>query len=341
MYNRGKAILWLSLLSLALGISAAEPAEKPKFHINDAHLHFVDFLQNTEGIEVLLERMDQAYVDHQVIHGLPVTKKWNAVDPMKPRYYLDDDSRAYWYSASDIIVARAFLSLDTETRKRFHPFMCGFNAADRNAIDHVKRMMEWHPDLWEGIGEIFTRHDDLTALTYGEHARANHIALDPIYELAGHHDMPVTMHSDISSVGVGEPLYMHEMEGALQKHPDTRFVWAHVGISRRVKIDDLLSEVRRLLKTYPNLWFDLSWVVYPQEVAPDGIVKQEWVELIEEFPDRFMIGTDKIGHFDTYVETIRSYDALLEKLTPDTARLVATENFLSVLPKRVREKLER
>ena len=79
MYNGGKAILWLSLLSLTLGISAAEPAEKPKFHINDAHLHFVDFLQNTDGIETLIERMDQANVDHQVVFGLPVMKKWNAV----------------------------------------------------------------------------------------------------------------------------------------------------------------------------------------------------------------------------------------------------------------------
>ena len=41
-------------------------------------------------------------------------------------------------------------------------------------------MIQWYPDFWEGIGEIFTRHDDLTGLTYGETARANNIALDAL-----------------------------------------------------------------------------------------------------------------------------------------------------------------
>ncbi len=310
-----------------------------QYRINDAHLHYVDFLQNTDGIELLLKAMDQAGVEHAMLNGLAVVKKWDAVDPRKPLYYLADDSRTYWYSATDVLVARAVKSLPEKDQVRFHPFICGFNPTDRNAIDHVKRMFEWYPDLWQGIGEILTRHDDLTALTYGEQARANHIALDAVYVFAAEHDLPVWIHSDVSSVWVQEPLYLYEMEEAVKNHPQTRFNWAQAGISRRIVIPTILKELRRMLKTYPNLWIDLSWVVYSMDVAPSGIPNEEWVAIVEEFPDRFMLGTDKVGHYEDYDEAISKYYIFLDALSPKTARLVATENFLRILPRRVGQSL--
>jgi hypothetical protein len=122
-------------------------------------------------------------------------------------------------------------------------------------------------------------------------------------------------------------------------YPRTGFNWAHVGISRRIVVPTLLQELRRMLKTYPNLWIDLSWVVYPMDVAPNGIPKEEWVAIVEEFPDRVMLGTDKVGHFEDYDEAISKYYVFLDALSPKTARLVARENFLSILPRRVRDRL--
>jgi len=310
-----------------------------RYQVTDAHLHYVDFLQNSEGVEALIKAMNRAGVGHAMLNGLPLVKKWNAVDPRKPLYYLADDSRTYWYSATDILVAQTVKSLPEADRKRFHPFICGFNPTDRNAIDHVRRMYEWYPDIWEGIGEIQTRHDDLTALTYGEQARANHIALDPVYTFAAKHDLPVCIHSDISSVWVHEPLYLHEMEEAVKKHPKTRFIWTHAGISRRIMVPSLVQVLRRMLKTYPNLWIDLSWVVYPMYVYPAGKLNKEWVDLVEEFPDRFMIGTDLTGRFDEYEKTIFRYYVFFDALSQKTARLVARENFLRILPHRARKKL--
>ena len=341
-----RSLMYVSLLLCTVAIADAPKAEVipndvsiNRYKIVDAHLHYVDFLQNSDGIQKLIKKMNDAGVEHAMLNGLPVVKKWDAIDPIKPQYYLADDSRTYWYSATDVMVAKAIKSLSQKDRKRFHPFICGFNATDRNAIDHLNRMMEWYPDVWEGIGEILTRHDDLTALTYGEQARANHMALDAVYNFAAEHDLPVTMHSDISSVWIKQPLYLHEMEKAVKEHPETRFIWAHAGASRRVVVPTLVSVIRTMLKTYPNLWVDLSWVVYPNYVAPDGKPDKEWVALVEDFPDRFMIGTDLVGHFDDYTKTIRSYYVFLDALSPETAQLVANENFLKILPLKVREKL--
>jgi predicted TIM-barrel fold metal-dependent hydrolase len=310
-----------------------------RYRVSDAHFHYVDFLQETDGIERLLEAMDAAGVEHAMITGMPLVKKWHAADPRRPLYYLEDDSRTYWYSATDVLVARALAKLTEDQRQRFHPFISGFNPTDRNAVDHVERMLEWYPDLWEGIGEVMARHDDLTALTYGEAARADHVALDAVYELAAERDLPVSVHSNVGSVWLREPIYLHEMENALKRHPETRFIWSHAGISRRINIPTLTAELRRLLSTYENLWIDLSWVVFDDHVAPDRVPEKDWVALAEDFPARFMIGSDSLGHMDEHVATVQRYYTFLDALSEDTARRVARDNFLSILPERVRLRL--
>ena len=318
----------------ATSLPATGP-EHSKYILADCHLHFVDFLQGTDGIESALAALDRAGVTDAMLTGMPLVKKWEPLDPRKPLYYLEDDSRAYWYSATDVLVARAVQSLPAASQARFHPFITGFNGTDMNAVDHIERMMEWYPGLWQGIGEVMARHDDLTALTYGETSRANGAPLGRVYDFAADHDLPVSIHSNIGSVWLRDPIYLREIEGGVKSHPRTRFIWCHAGISRRIVIPTLVPELRRMLKTYDNLWIDISWVVFDDIIAPKGQVDPTWVALIEEFPSRFMIGSDKVGHFADYSSEIVKYDRLLDQLQPATAKRVAHDNFISVLPKRV------
>ena len=300
----------------------------------DCHLHLVDFLQRTDGIQAALAAMDKCGVEDAIIHGMPLVKEWPQGERLRPEYYLEDDSRCYWYSATDVLVARAVTSLSPEQRRRFHPTICGFNGADRNAVDHIKRMIDWYPDLWQGIGEVMTRHDDLTALTYGDPARADNQALDRVFTFAGNHDLPVFLHSNIGSVWKHEPIYLPEVEAAVKNHPKTRFVWCHAGISRRIEIPSLPHDLEQLLPKYPNLHVDVSWVVFEMDLmTADHKPNPAWVNLIEEFPDRFIIGSDKVGHFKDYPQEILKYYAFLDALKPETASKLARENLLSVLPK--------
>ena len=337
---RATTTLRTSLCSVALMVSpmllraqAVSPPKEIRYHTVDCHLHLVDFLQHTDGIKAVLAAMDRSGVDESMVCGMPLVKQWSLSEPKQPLYYLDDDSRCYWYSATDVFVARQIESLSAKDRARFHPFICGFNSDDRNAIEHVKRMLEWYPGVWQGIGEVMTRHDDLTALTYGDVAHADSISLDPLYDLAAENDMPVSVHSDVSSVWRREPLYIGEIENAAKKHPKTRIIWCHAGVSRRIDVPTLPAEVRRLVSTYPNLYIDLSWVVFETYLTKNGQPVNDWVSLIEDFPTRFMIGSDKVGKFDNYHEEMQKYYVLLDALKPDTAKKVAHENFLAVLPR--------
>ncbi|MHC9543258.1 MAG: amidohydrolase family protein [Vulcanimicrobiota bacterium] len=321
--------------------SQGAKAVPPRYLINDAHMHYVNFVQESDGIDVLLKSMNSLGVEHTMLNGVTVTKQWDAASPVRPLYYLSDDSRAYWYSVTDIIVARAVLSLPEKERYRFHPYICGFNPTDRNAIDHVKRMIEWYPDFWEGIGEIFLRHNALSAYTYGGPSRADNIALDPIYDLAAELDLPVVLHSDIGSQWLHDPIYLEELENAIKKHPRTKFQWAHAGIARDIKINGLTGICAGLLARYPNVWIDLSSHLYEEYLAIDGKFNNEWAELIERYPDRFMVGADVVGNFrERYQEHITRNYIILDALKPETVEKVARTNFINILPQRVRDRLK-
>ena len=327
------------LAAFCLVVSAA-PVQARDYHYSDAHLHFVDFFQESAGMDQLLKAMDNGDIDHVMISGIPVAKKWHENEPKRPRYYAGDDAAVYWYSATDVVVAAALKELDEEQRKRFHPFLSGFNPNDKNADAHIRRMLDMDPGLWQGLGEIFTRHDDVTALTQGDTPRANNEALTRVYHLAAEFDLPVMLHSNITSKRERNPLYLAELEEPLRNHPHTRFIWAHAGTSKELhrhqkKLDFLLPTVKRLLDDYPNLYVDLSWTMLrPYLLDSAGAPDPDWVALAERHPTRFMIGSDVVGRFEGLGEAMHAFDPFLDALPEAVARKVARDNFLAVLPRK-------
>lgn len=310
-----------------------------KYPVTDSHFHFVDFLQKTEGLKKLIQAMESSGVKHIMFSGMPLVKKWDQAEPEEPGYYLDDNARTYWYSGTDFITARRWLDLPENLQEKFHPFMCGINSTDKFAVLHVERMLQEYPELWQGIGEIFGHRDDLTNLTYGETARANHPALDPVYDLAAQNNLPISLHNNATSRNrLDRPIYVYEVQESLSRHPKTIIIWAHAGLSRYLDLDQIkyTSLLRQMLKEHENLFIDLSWLVFENYIlcADDEkeLIRPEWLSLISNFSDRFMIGSDNVGHFSTYNQNIFKYYTLLDALKPDHARKVAADNFLSLLP---------
>ena len=95
-----------------------------------------------------------AGVSKAVIFGMGIVKQWDDTMAEPPSYYLSNDSRCYYYSATDFLVAEELLAQPQEIRQRFFPFCCGFNCNDRFAADHVEQLLRLYPKFWQGIGEI-------------------------------------------------------------------------------------------------------------------------------------------------------------------------------------------
>jgi len=332
----------LLALFLCLPLACAQARD---YRYSDAHLHYVDFFQETDGMQKLLKAMDAGGIDHVMISGIPVAKKWHENEPKRPRYYAGDDAPVYWYSATDVLVAAALEELDEEQRKRFHPFLSGFNPNDKNADAHIRRMLELHPGLWQGLGEVFTRHDDVTALTEGDTPRANNEALTRVYHLAAEFDLPVLLHSNITSKRERNPLYLTELEEPLRNHPHTRFIWAHAGTSMELhrhqeKLEFLYDTVSRLLGDYSNLYIDLSWTMLrPYLLDEQGNPDPKWVALVEQYPDRFVIGSDVVGRFDSLAPGMQAFEPFLDALPESVAQGVARDNFLALLPRKRQQQL--
>ncbi len=305
---------------------AAHPEVKAAVPVIDAHLHFVDFIQESDGIRGLLGAMDAAGVLKAVVFGLPVKKKWESFEKKPPHYYLDDNSPCYYFNQTDEILARELERLDPGERRRFAPLICGFNPTDKYAVRDVERMLEKYP-FWRGVGEILCRHDDLTNLTKEETARVNHPALFEIYDLCAARGLPVLVHQNSTSVSVHDDYeHLHELEQVLEDFPSTRFVWAHVGISRRVFHKNYHEMILSLFQKHQNLWVDISWVVYDDVVCLNLEPKKHWLEVIKDYPERFAVGSDLCGHFENLGRTMARYNRLLERLTPQAREMIARGN---------------
>lgn len=333
-----RIITILSLIIAMLSdVYAGEGNVVTRYGIVDNHIHYLDFTQKTDGFTSLIQAMDKAGVEKAVVFGMPMVKMWTESDPVRPAYYMDTDSPVYYYSGTDFILANDLAKQPPAVQKRFFPFISGINPLDMNAAEQIEAILNMYPGFWKGIGEVMSRHDDLTAFLSGEPPRADHPALMRVYQLAAKHGLPVLIHHNISSAWLRDPIYLKELEHAVRENPQTTFIWAHAGISRRVDVPTLLTDLQRVLLSYPNLFIDISWIVYSDHIAKDTESMGKWVTLIEQFPDRVIIGSDKVGRWATYPKEITKYYPLLDLLKPATADSVAKGNILRVLGKNTKK----
>ena len=164
--------------------------------------------------------------------------------------------------------------------------------------------------------------------------------------------MPIDLHldpvpSDVATpahlqAGQNPPLLRANIEGferLLAHNRQTKIVWAHAGSDPLGHFTPTL--VRALLGRHHNLALSIR-PVSPRPGAmmrPSGEVNEEWLTVLREFPDRFVLGSDTMivaTHY-TGPATPRIFASrgegqrqgirrLLSLLPPDLARRIGYEN---------------
>jgi len=131
-------------------------------------------------------------------------------------------------------------------------------------------------------------------------------------ELARQYDLMLHAHSDADAI-----------ERLFAQWPQARILWAHSGFDRPEK-------VREMLRKHPNLWCDLA---FRTDHASGGKVDAEWRKAFDEFPDRFMVGTDTFTPERWYFigEHAEWSRAWLEDLPPALAERIAWKNGEAVI----------
>lgn len=309
-------------------IGKLENLKWSKYEIIDSHIHIVNFKQETEWLKKLIYQMDKSNIKKSVIFWMPVRKLWSEHERSNPEYYLDDDSECYYDSFTDWIVAEQYSKLTKEEQNRFYPLICWFNPMDTNAIKHIENMYKFFPWVFCWIWEILLRHDDLTFMTQWDPPRINNKAMYPILEFAVEYDLPVLVHNNITSPWVSDhPKYLYELETVLRDFPKAKIIFAHCWASRRIYSPYYKKMIERLLKEYPSLYIDYSWVIYDEFINRNEKTRSEWVEMTEKFASRILLWSDILWDwFNKLWVIMQKYDEFLDLLTEETRQKICIWN---------------
>jgi hypothetical protein len=310
-----------------------EAAAEPLFH--DIHFHLTNYLQ--EGIDTnrMLDIMG-GRVGRVALFGIPLLQKW---DPFlngerRPKYYLETGAELYYYSFIDAMIARQYLRLKEKDRERFDPFIVGFNPTDMNGKEHIRNVLLTFPGVFVGIGEFSIHKELVTPKVTGHAASLLNPAVGSILEFAAETGLLVVLHCDIDEIRPtpDRPAHLDDLKRLFAKHPRASIIYAHTGLGRFVGPSKNHVGFLREIVADPALShvsLDISWDEVAKWVVRDAESTKAWAELINEYPDRFLFGTDSVApqSVEGYLKCYMDYEPLWNLLTPAASRAVRLGNY--------------
>ncbi len=199
-----------------------------------------------------------------------------------------------------------------------------------------------------GFGELAAEH--FQGATPYQSARPDHPLFLLLADIAAEHGVPIDLHMEAVPQTIPLPAPMKSppnppqlraniaaFERLLEHNPRARIIWAHAGWDNTGYRTP--GFCRRLLQAHPNLYMDVKIdPVKPGKNSPlangaSGTIKPEWLKLFEDFPDRFVVGTDQ--HYPEPLPGPQRWEAvvlLLNQLPDGLRQKIAMENAARLYP---------
>lgn len=165
---------------------------------------------------------------------------------------------------------------------------------DATVIDYLEDRLSKY--TYKAIGEFHAYNDDIET-----------DVIQRMIELAKEYNLLLHAHSDADAV-----------DRIFKTWPEAKVLWAHSGFAGP-------EDVMPMFEKYDNLWADLA---FRSDHARGGEVDTDWREAFEEFPERFMVGTDTYTperwyYVKPHAEYSREW---LNQLPRDVAENIAYKN---------------
>ena len=204
----------------------------------------------------------------------------------------------------------------------------------------------------KGFGEITAHHVSLSPSHGYESVPADHPLFLLLADIAAQHDVPIDLHFDPVPADVQKPPSLSSpqnpavlkanlagFERLLAHNRKAKILWAHAGADPVGYFTPKL--VRELLGRHPNLALSVRPTApFPGSmVHPKGAINDDWIAVLRDFPDRFVIGSDSfvVAKAYTGAEAPRIFEQrseiqrrgirrLLSHLPADLARRIGYEN---------------
>ena len=334
--NRETFLLVLFILLFGLPLTAIAQSTTDNYLFNDSHFHLTNYIQEGDDIHDFLKIMGDK-VGRVALFGIPLQQQWSyRVDGDRaPTYYLNSDAPLYYYSFTDAWIATAYKSLSKEDQARFDPMITGFNPTDMYAADHIRRVLKAFPGVFTGIGEFSIHKEFVSAKISGEVASLQDQALDRLIDFATEVGLVVLIHNDVDvpfAKPGATPAYAAQMKALFKRHPNTTFIWAHIGVGRIIRpVKEQAAIVLDIINDpqLNHVNFDISWDEVAKYVVATPESTRNAADVVNRYPDRFLFGTDEVAppNQEKYLKVYNQYEPFWKSLTPEASEKVRKKNY--------------
>jgi len=193
-----------------------------------------------------------------------------------------------------------------------------------------------------GFGEMAAEH--FAGATPYQFAPADHPLFLLLADIAAQQDVPIDLHMEAVPRPMAlppdlksppNPPQLHEnisaFERLLAHNPRAKIIWAHLGSDATgYRTPDLC---RRLLQKHSNLYMEIK--LDPKApgknfLVADGKIKPDWLKLFEDFPDRFIIGSDQHYPEPPGRQRWEQVVLLFNQLPADLRKRIGTDNLAHI-----------
>jgi predicted TIM-barrel fold metal-dependent hydrolase len=293
-------LVLISFVSLSLYSVATVGAVERELYLIDAHSQ----VDQTVDLNKVISLMDQAGIQYTILSAVAERSSGDIV-----RFSRQHPGRI-------IAAVRMKMRAYNENDKKYYEALK--REVESDNFNAMSEGMMYHAQKGHRYSEIVVYPDDervQTALRY---------ALEKGW--------PFVVHIEFASRSIrGRGKFMEQLEAMLVKYPTHPFAMAHMGQLNA-------SEVRRLIKSHPNVYFLTSrsnpvaaneanqpWV----NMFKGDVLAPEWRELAIQYPDRFVISFDNVvpqNWGDFYLRQVQYWRKALSALPPDVAHAIAHGN---------------
>src|SRR5471030_1805119 len=321
----------LTVLAAGLSTAAAAPGAPATTSYLDGHTHF-----------------DQKDIPGSIQAALAGLEKQNAamIFLLPPPDTFDNPAH---YDAEVILAAArlhpgklAVMGGGGTLNAMIHQSVVSGDAGPKVLEAFLKRAEELAAEGVVGYGEMTAEH--FAGGTPYQYAPADHPLFLLLADIGARHGLPIDLH--LEAVPQPMPLpaglksppnppQLHEniaaFERLLAHNPKENIVWAHAGTDGTVLRTPELC--RRLLQAHSNLYMELKLdgsATARNSPLAGGKVDPDWLKLFQDFPDRFIIGSDQ--HYPELpgAQRWQAPVLLLNQLPGDLQRSIGKDNALRI-----------
>ena len=324
-----------SLASFAKSNTTApcfDRTKEPYTAVVDAHFHPRPFGGQAIEPAVLFDYLDKAGVRFVNYFGIGQSLDMassctyymdcpgtSALPSIKNDFVNGEEVKAYPHENLHIVLSMTFIDL----------------ANPAGVVDTIRLYDREFPKMFTWAGELNVIKQ---ALLKNLHEPATIEDIDswaPFMQVLRERGIPVTLHADLGN-DANPTEFVHLMKHVLEKYPDNKIVWAHMGLSKelmKMNPGQHISIMKAALDSSPNLMLDISWDVIYNAYHEYGA---DFVKFFNAYPDRILPGSDFVAAAnkrpDQYARELEITSRVNKFLSDDAFRKIALgENYFRLM----------